>query len=265
MASCKNCNLAIKTNSPNIQCDVCHGYMHSSCLDLSVEVNAMVTRAKSRCLKVVCNVCNQNISQFQDLKSLILSLKADFSSAMESLKNEFTEKLTALKMDMDTQLQSQKPEFSFEEVVEEVGERQRRRCNVVVFGVPEQLSELSADERITADNVEVSSILKSIQPSLEVSNLKPRRLGHYNSRGATPRPIKLVLDSEAAVHSVTRESRKLRNITKYKNVYVSFDKTPRQLQIYKDLKAELQARVAGGESNLEIKYVRGIPKIVRLN
>lgn len=266
MSNCKNCNSTIKPASSTIQCDACRGLIHVGCAGMS-EKDAVVTRAKSRCIKVVCSICSNNMSQFSDFKALVVSIKSDFLTALDSLKDEFNSKLIAIKEDLDAQLRAaQKPGPNFEELVAEVGERELRKRNLIVFGVPEPSSDLDRVCRVAKDVTEVSLLLKSVDPGTDVSGVKPRRLGRYDSSNATkPRPILVTLDSESAVHAVIRNSKILKNIADYSRVSISFDKTPRQLQVYRDLRVELQTRTAAGETDLRIKYIRGVPKIIRLN
>ena len=53
--------------------------------------------------------------------------------------------------------------------------------------------------------------------------------------------------------------------SQFKNIKISFDRTPRQQEVYKQLKAQLNDRLVKGESNLKIRYFNGTPKIVSLN
>ncbi|KAK9710441.1 hypothetical protein QE152_g26012 [Popillia japonica] len=116
MNSCKNCTIIIKSNSSNIQCDACRGFIHATCAGIS-ENDAMITRAKARCIKIVCNNCNSNMAQFGEFKTLITSLKTDFASAIEALKNEFNEKLNNLKREINCQNGTPKMECNMEDLL----------------------------------------------------------------------------------------------------------------------------------------------------
>lgn len=45
-------------------------------------------------------------------------------------------------------------------------------------------------------------------------------------------------------------------------IKVFSDQTPHQIAKFKNLKDELALRMSNGESNLKIKYIKGMPKIV---
>lgn len=259
-----NCTNVIKAGAPTTPCDSCRGTIHVGCTDLS-EKDIIVTRAKSRCLKVVCNSCSNNMSQFNELKSLIISMKNDFSEALTQLQLDFNEKLSTFKKEVDAQLNARGDSLDMDGVIEEIDDRQSRRCNIVIFGMPEQQGDLDGDTRKAADNVGTSLLLKSITPNAETSEISMFRLGRYNKTAPNSRPIKVTFRDVSDVHAVIRDARKLRSNEKYKNISISFDKTPRQVESYKVLKRELVERSVNGEKNLKIKYVRGIPKIMSLN
>lgn len=123
MSVCTNCNLIIKTGSTSIQCNGCQGPIHTSGVGLS-DKGVVTTRAKSRSIKVVCNLCNNNIAQFNDLKALLLSIKNDFNVAFNELRQEFETKLTAIRTDVEEKVVSA---VDFDEMVAEVEDRQRRK------------------------------------------------------------------------------------------------------------------------------------------
>lgn len=266
MNTCKNCNSLIKTNASTIQCDACQGLVHASCVGLS-EGDVKVTRAKSRSIKVVCNLCNNNMSQFGDLKSLIDCIKNDFTSALESLRCEIGDRLAAFKQDVDNQLKAQKlsAPLNFDEVIDEVNERQTRKSNLILFGLPEPSEDLDGNARTAADNAQVSLVLKTLDSSADITNIKPRRLGRLAKTNTSPRPVKVALVNEAAVHSFLRVASKLRGVGGYEKVFLSTDKTPKQIQAYKAVRSELLLRQAKDEKNIKIKYIRGTPTIISLN
>ncbi|KAK9696365.1 hypothetical protein QE152_g31945 [Popillia japonica] len=215
MNTCKNCTFIIKSNSSSLQCDASRGFIHSTCAGIS-ENYAMITRAKARCIEVVCNNCNSNMAQFGVFKTLIASLKTDFASALEALKNE-----------------SPKVDCIMEEIIDEMNERQIRKKKIILFGVLEQSDDLD--------------------DAAQQANWKIFRLRKQLSAQVRPRPIKAIMDNEEISYAAIRKAKTLKNISKYKNAFISSDKTPMQIRLYNDAKAEVRTRVANGEKNLKIK------------
>nr|CAI5829945.1 unnamed protein product [Callosobruchus analis] len=145
-----------------------------------------------------------------------------------------------------------------------MNERNIRKRNIVIFNLEEKSPNLDKDQRISLERNDINELLHFISEDVPKSNLS-HRLGTFNLNREKPRPIKVSLPDESAVLKVIRNCKKLKNSDKYKHISISFDKTPRQIGFYQDLKNQLIVRQNNGESNLKIKYVQGTPKIVSLN
>lgn len=88
------------------------------------------------------------------------------------------------------------------------------------------------------------------------------RLGKYDAQRTKPRFLKVGLSDEGQVHNIIKKSKNLKNAELYKHITIFFDKTPKQNEHYNALKAELQKRIDGGETNLKIKYIyAAFPKL----
>lgn len=195
-----------------------------------------------------CAACDEMGNDVNSLKAAILALQ-----------NEIKE-LKICNYDKNNSVSN----TLFEEVTQEVYERQRRRCNIIIFGAGEQPITMSKDERLTAEKKDVEQILKIISPNFDADQLIPRRLGRFEQERSKPRPIKLTLSSEDQVHHFIKQAKNLKNSPQFKHLSVAFDKTPKQIEFHKQLKSQLEDRRKKGE-NLTIKFVHGMPKIVNLN
>nr|CAI5855213.1 unnamed protein product [Callosobruchus analis] len=71
-----------------------------------------------------------------------------------------------------------KDEF-FEEAIAELTERNKRKNNLILFGVPEPNSNKSASERATEDKSAVIEIVKVVYRNIDITTVKPVRLGSY--------------------------------------------------------------------------------------
>lgn len=150
--------------------------------------------------------------------------------------------------------------FETDEVVSEIAERQRRSRNVMIFGVAEAQGS-GAEERKAADNQFVTTLFSFLGSNVTV--VKVLRVGTFTQD--RKRPLKVVVNSEGDVLNIIRGARRLRENVDYRGVSVSFDRTPRQISQYKEVKRQLDNRKADGERNLKLRYVSGVPKIVHLN
>ena len=242
---CACCNKSFKPNLM-IKCSVCKKMFKHSCVDITLE-ELRILSDNNKGYDWSCKNCRNFGNELRDLKTLILKLQNDICD----LKSGQSDGRSLLKED------------NFEEILEEINQRNIRKSNLVIFGVEEQDKELSASARIEQDKAEVTKILRVIEPDLNTQNIKPIRLGIFNN--TKNRPIKISLNDEKHVNNVIRKTNILKNNRAYKNISISFDRTPRQIEHYRQLKKELKEREDSGEQNLKIKYVKGIPKIISLN
>ncbi|KAJ3652311.1 hypothetical protein Zmor_018289 [Zophobas morio] len=242
MLICPNCSLDVSNSSslPSGQKP-----LQLKCIGLS-ENDVKWTRSKSKAIKVVCSNCNNNISQFQnEIATSITNLRADFEAKVNDLQISINNK------------QSDR----FEDIVTEVTERQNRKQNLIMCGVDEQQVELDQVHSSKRDQSSVKDIFKCINPSFDDDNIKIQRLGRRSDTKA--RPIKIILRNDLEVLSFIKNAKTLRNSPEHKKVSISFDKTPRQIDYYKQVKNDMLIRLNNGETNLRIRHVNGIPKIVK--
>lgn len=230
-------------------CCICKKFFKNTCVGLSNSDVRLINANKA--LNWTCSNCEQIGNDVNDLKLLILSLQNDIKELKEKNNNVNTTASTV--------------NFNFEEVINEINDRNSRKRNLVVFGVKEIDSNMPGNVRAECDNRTALDIVHTIIPELENTNLKPVRLGRFDANRTRPRPIKITLNDETIVHEIIRNVKKLKSHQNYGHISVSFDRTPRQINYYKEIKHELDDRVKRGETNCKIKYVNGIPKIVSLN
>ena len=141
----------------------------SSTLDVLVysdsDVILITTRSKSKSIKVLCNSCNNNLQHLNDLMKLISTLETKFSDSINQMQKHFEAQITELKSSISQQQQSHSL-TQFEDLVQEVTERQKRACNVVIFGVAEA-SNMPSEQQTESDNAETNHILNALNPSMK--------------------------------------------------------------------------------------------------
>lgn len=97
-------------------------------------------RTKSKLIKVVCNIRSDNMLQFMNLQK-VLWIGSDCKDRLNEWKTDFDSQITALK----THFLSHK--LSFEDIVQAVVDRQKRKNNIVIIGMPEHESNLPGNYR----------------------------------------------------------------------------------------------------------------------
>ena len=176
------------------------------------------------------------------------------------LRDELTAQIADIKNNSEERQVSINPSVSLldtEKVIQEVAERDKRKNNIIIFGCEENSA--SAKDQENADKDHLPNILQTL--NITEDNLSFYRLGKFDPSKSNRRPIKILLSSVDKVSVALRNAYKLRT-SQFSNISVSTDRTPMQLMIYKNMKAELNNRLGNGETNLRIKYQNGIPRII---
>lgn len=232
-----------------INCRICSNYYLHSCVDLTA---AEIKSIKSKVgLSWTCSSCSDLGDTIDELKSAIVDLKKEIAD------------IKGTRTSPDTHVCSE-TNLSFEEVISEVSEREKRRYNILLHNVPESTAQVPSD-RVSSDMNVIRRIMDSLSIQHQSEVLNPVRLGRFNPSSSRPRPIKLRMSTESVVFRMLGQSRKLKETNEFKNIFLSSDKTPKQMAHYNALKLELNRRLEAGEAGIALRYRGGIPRIVQLN
>nr|CAI5867933.1 unnamed protein product [Callosobruchus analis] len=111
--------------------------------------------------------------------------------------------------ELKASIEKHKPQtdsFSYEEVVQEVFDRNQRKRNLVIFGVQEDQPLRTARERHTFDSNKVKRILEVLSYEGESNSIKPIRLGKFDATKRYSRPLKIKLDDKSTVHRLIKKA-----------------------------------------------------------
>lgn len=143
---------------------------------------------------------------------------------------------------------------SYDDVLAELSDQSNRKKNVLIAGIQEIKSN-NVEKRMNSDRAEVLKTIHLISTNCP-EPIRIMRVGKYNS--AKNRALKVCFESEETAKIILRNKSKLKSSV----LKIFADQTPHQQTRFKNLKEELSHRAKAGESNLIIKYVKGIPQIV---
>lgn len=243
---CKCCNKMSEAHQL-LTCCVCTGQFNHTCAGLTISEVRIIKSKKS--LSWTCAECEGMGSDINSLKAVIISLRDE----VKVIKNNLQ---TAESCSFDRDL-------FLEEVIQELDDRNKRKRNVLIFGLNEQSSSMAAQEVKINDTRAVQDVLRSLSPDSN-AHYEVQRLGRADP--AKSRPLKVTFQDENVAIDFIKRARELRNNVRFKNVFLSPDRTPRQMSHYRELRKQLTSRISTGETDIVIKYIHGIPKIVkRLN
>lgn len=151
--------------------------------------------------------------------------------------------------------------YTENDIVMEIIDRQSRLNNLILFNLPEQPINDNLNP-IKPDHVSVKQILDVMDVKVNPVNIS--RLGAAKTDQSTrPRPIKVTFSNSHDVGLILRSQKKLSSNSSFKDLRFVSDRTRKQKEFMSALRTELNHRRDKGESDISIKYVKGIPCIVK--
>lgn len=147
------------------------------------------------------------------------------------------------------------------DVIAELAKQDRWRCSVVLSGLPE--SHQSSSSPLVSDSATVIDIISAIIPDQQFDGLKIFRLGAPSAQRTRPRLIKVICTSVDQASYILRSANSvLKSNERFKDIRIFSDKTALQTRYLRSLKDELHNRSSKGETNLYIRHVHGVPRIL---
>jgi hypothetical protein len=141
------------------------------------------------------------------------------------------------------------------ESTRELAERERRKANLVWFGVPESKAE-DVQSRVKADSKLFTDLCgRALGVDLEITSCNRLRAKKIDE----PRPLLMTVKDSSKVGAVLREARKLRGNTEFSGIFVKRDCTPlertemKRLMEERDRKRE-ETKSTGGDENWIIRH-----------
>lgn len=290
---CLVCMKEVTDSDKGLQCESrCGRWFHSSCMSVSdsdYRKLANDNKLKWNCGRVDCtepcqHPLNLMLGRFDSVTAqmtLVLSKLDKLSnipSDINTIKNELVsvnEKLSSFEpriTEIEKRVETLEADVKrgqlhadgtagVESVLEEINDRSRRLKNLILHDLPESGNN-SMPKRVEHDNRLVSNLL--IGFGINNANIKSFRIGK-SLTGNKPRPLKVVLDSVNDVNEFAKkfDSSKLEGLDPLlSKVNFSRDKTLLERKHLANLRAELKRRSDAGETDLTIKYMQGVPKLV---
>lgn len=207
-------------------------------------------------LKDIKSTTDLLVTENNNLKSQVANLTDTVNTNKEiitCLQNEI-QKLKSEPRTHMTSMQHTLVPNNYDDFMLELQERTTRSKNIIIVGVDEQHSD-NTEKRRELDRCEAERITTIIYPGCPKPE-KIIRIGRYDEMKA--RPMKLCFDSQETVKIILRNKTGI----KENSFRIYSDQTPYQQNFMVNLKKELKERQERGETDLTIKYIKGIPKII---
>lgn len=138
----------------------------------------------------------------------------------------------------------------------EIRERERRASNILIFGAKESEANTEGPE---SDLKMAIAVIKSVKDSTGEIDIKVNRLG--KRADGKVRPLRVTFSTPTEAKQVLRAKNTMKRDD---GIYIKADQTPMQRTYLRELLGELEDRKSKGETNLKIRYVNNVPRLVKL-
>lgn len=180
--------------------------------------------------------------------------------ALENEKNELKPSMQPSSPPLSPSPSSSSPPVLVDSVlIFEATDRQIRASNLIIFNLPET----RAGTGWELDRRNVGEMFSTM--GLQIYGFRCYRLGE---RGLDvekrPRPLRVMMAGAQEVFAVLGMKAVLTCTAKWANIRMCSDRTQMQRDQMQALRNEVARRTRNGEKNLAIKYVNGVPSIIKL-
>ena len=263
---CVACDMDIeKSDDDSIECNRCLNWCHKRCSNLTNAEYDVLCRGNKQ-MSWSCKKCMKKKSKKNETESSRLEMKMDkvldlFSElSMRLINLEEEKKASATKIEEKIVSEVDK---KVKEAFEEENEKKRRRPNIVVVNIPESKAE-DVEQRQKDDIEATAAVLDKVMgEKVNRGELKdPIRMGFREiGKKSKPRLLKITVANDDFRKKIFKNARKLNDGVKDKKkmVFINPDRTQKERDDYKKLKADLEE---GQKKDPDLRIIRG--KIVKL-
>ena len=256
---CKICTKVVDSSpkSEAIECDYCKTWVHFNCSKLTRNeydflMNTPLTQVLWYCKKCKTDMKNggngqddrisQNGAKIDTFMNIITTMQKEMTEIKQQM-TKVVENTSQTEGADDEKLSSQTAQMQshVSETLSDQHEKEEKKNNVIVYNVPETAQSDDKTEMIE-DLKTVKEIVSVVLPNVDNVTLCDTNVMRLGRRipGKT-RPIKIQFKDDFTKGKIFRNSVKLRNHDKYKNVNISNDKTKKELMADRILKDKLEA------------------------
>ena len=113
----------------------------------------------------------------------------------------------------------------------------KKEKNVIVFGVPESVSE-DESRKIQDDKRSIENVLTAINVKTQIGEFKFRRIRNKSQNQNNVGPIIIEFENSTQKLRVLKASKQLNRTGEHKNIYINPDRTTAEIEIEKKLRLE---------------------------
>ena len=265
--NCGSCSLIVMEDDSAIECELCGFWFHCTCQNVSMKLYDTINDLDCDTLHWYCRTCNGTAGSMLKMMTSLQTNQSELKTEVSGLRAEVqkcNDKIATSQKNMEKKMEELKKDIpnqgnesnscsvgNVEKIVanklDDFVERERRKNNIIIFGVPESQSQ-NAEVRKKADFDQVCSIIH------KDLNVKPdvvpvRTLYRLGKKSDSARPLKVVMENGAIAEEVLRKARAV----KLASIQITRDRTKVEREEYKQLRNDLKERTDSGEDDLVIR------------
>jgi uncharacterized coiled-coil protein SlyX len=256
---CLRCNIHVKKTERAVQCALCDLWVHKDCEGMSDETFSVLdtqNEEEGRCFWT-CKSCHSYALKFDKRMRNVETRVAKIEN--ETIP-EISEKMSGMRTELDDlkgvtknlQESSKKDDSSIHAtitsaVLEEMKERETRRCNLIVHNIAEPGADVvQSKDRVEKDIEKLQELLGQIEVEVNVNETFrfAKRLGARDEGDDTPRPLLIGFKERRYCDSILDKSHKLSDKEEpWSSVNIIRDLTKAQRKEEKEMRGEVERRI----------------------
>lgn len=237
------------------KCSNCGVIYHSSC----------AKRGKPNAKNVFFACCGEvaadngdeaDINELDNNSKILFKLLSKKIDSNREIIEEAIKKINSNILDIEDRLDTLEENglCTGEDLIAEIRDRKSRENNFIIYNLTDTKNASATDHQTVVD---LLSTCKDTPP-FDLDNIIVSRLGNKFSSGNI-RPLKVTLPSNEHVHWIFSQ----RKFICKNKITISADLTRKQREFLASIVRELKTRKNNGENDIFIKYIRGVPTIVK--
>ena len=254
---CLRCNQHVKKTEKAVQCALCDLWVHKLCENMSDETFRVLdtqNKEQGQCFWS-CKSCHSYALKFdkrmRDVEKRVEKLETERIPVMEKNIGGMHEEIDQLKRSTDDLKDASKEGNASQSsitaaVLEEMRERESRRCNLIVHNLDEPGSEISdSKERIGKDIEKLQELLNQVEADVNVSDCQRfvKRLGPRSDAGESPRPLLIGFKEKHSCDLILERSSKLADKEEpWSSINIIRDLTKSQRKEEKEMRAAAEKK-----------------------
>ncbi|MEW8548553.1 MAG: hypothetical protein AB2693_34055, partial [Candidatus Thiodiazotropha sp.] len=236
---CPVCTKEVTDSDRALSCCKCKARKHIGCIKMSNNVFKVLSKEPS-----VMWFCPDNC--IKDAESLFSEPDSAKLTALNSKVDLLLKNFNDFKLNQENKedILDKKIENKVKEMLQEEKEIEKRKCNLLLFKVPEAAED--AENDLTNDLLYVQDVLQELKVETDVSGV----IRHGKKMKDKCRPLQITVPDVEVKSKILKSGKLLKKSRdeNIKKIFISPDRTPKQRKELKAMLAEVVKRREDGEN-----------------